>query len=202
MISSVSLPTNGGLVSLLQWHVYIYTSLLPACKHSIPPFLPWGIHIAIFAAAAALPPRLTPHTRPIQHPGELLQVLGPSSMRWLMNGMNCTGGMLKMERWETEVKWSLRDKRLGWAEQGQTSWGYMFTHRAAVRVESGPQLMKINDPSFRPVSITMTKLIFFSTLFLQGSANSNLLCNGAVHDCLWKTSNIDFLQAFISNMSN
>lgn len=37
-----------------------------------------------------------------------------------------------MERVETEVKLTLRDRALAVAEQGQTSRGYMFMHGAAV----------------------------------------------------------------------
>lgn len=55
-------PTNGGHVILLQRPLCIYTSLLPACYHSIPPSLR-GIHIAILAAAAP-PPPLTPPPPP------------------------------------------------------------------------------------------------------------------------------------------
>lgn len=41
-----------------------------------------------------------------------------------------------MERGEMEEKLTLRDRGLAFAEQGQTSRGYMFMHGAAVRAAS------------------------------------------------------------------
>lgn len=126
-------------VSLLYWQVYI--SILSPCNHSIPPCLLWGINIATLAAAALHPPLyhcslFLPHWRPIQHPGELLQVLWLSSVRWLMSSMNCIGEIWKMKRGEMKVKLTLCDRALPVAEQGQTSQGCMFMHGAAVRARS------------------------------------------------------------------
>ena len=99
MTLSVTLSTNRGLVSLLWWQVYI--SLLPAgCYHSIPPCPQWRsllLQSSPPRSSYSVPFRAAAGTR-------------------LSSGQERCG---EMERGETEVMLTLRDRGLAVAEQGR-----------------------------------------------------------------------------------
>lgn len=100
------------------------------------------------------PSLLLPCSRPYSAPWRAAAGTPLSSVRWLMNGMNCKGEMWKTRR----ENLTLHDRGSAEAEQGQICLGCVFMHgtalgciRACSRRESGLKklLMKINgDAAF------------------------------------------------------
>ena len=112
--------------------------LPPSCWQSLQtPCLLWGNFIASQNAAAQPwhpPPPSSTSQSSYSAPWRAAAGTWLSSVRWLMNGMNCIEEMWKnRERVDGGEKLTLHDRGLAVAEQGQMSLGYMFMHGTALR---------------------------------------------------------------------